>query len=159
MKRNGDHFRVSIISGSIWGSFRWLYRSNPVAFVWNSPVPSQSPAGYSTNIWVGATKGLKPRPCIGQNIPKIHTLSRTTPSILLPCLEQRTKCTPEQNSRYSHRSCQSTISERSRQHQIGEFFTSTPSAMYFLKKRVIFSAKCPVECCVFQFLLYKGPQR
>ena len=87
VKRNGDHFRVSIISGSIWGS---------VAVVWNPPVPSQSPAGYLTNIWVGATKGLKPRPCIGQNIPKIHTLSRTIPSILLPCLKQRTKCTPEQ---------------------------------------------------------------
>ena len=53
-------------------------------------------SGLSSNIWVGATKVLKPRPCIGQNIPKIHTLSRTTPSILLPCLEQRTKCTPKQ---------------------------------------------------------------
>lgn len=45
------------------------------------------------------------------------------------------------------------ILERSRQDQIGVFFMSTPSAVYFLKKRVIFSAKCPVECCVFQFLI------
>ena len=28
VKRNGDHFGVGIISGSIWGSFRGLYRPN-----------------------------------------------------------------------------------------------------------------------------------
>lgn len=126
--------------------------------MWNPPVPSQSPAGYSTNIWVGATKGLKPRPCIAQNIPKIHTLSRTTPSSLLPCLEQRAKCTPEQTHVIVIVRANPQISERSRQHQIGEFFMSTPSAMYLLKKRVIFSAKCPVECCVFQFFCTRSPE-
>lgn len=35
---------------------------------------------------------LKPWPCLGQKIPKIHTLLRTKPSILWPCLGQtRTK--------------------------------------------------------------------
>ena len=35
-----------------------------------------------------AAEGLKPWPCLGQKIPKIRTLFRTTPSILVPCLGQ-----------------------------------------------------------------------
>ena len=41
-----------------------------------------------------AAEGLKPWPCLGQKILKMHTLFRTTPSILVPCLGQRTKCRP-----------------------------------------------------------------
>ena len=44
-----------------------------------------------------AGPGWKPWPCLGPKcpkiLPKIHTLFRTKPSISLPCLEQRTKCT------------------------------------------------------------------
>ena len=36
-------------------------------------------------------EGLKHGPCLGQKNPKIHILLRTTPSILLPWLEPRTK--------------------------------------------------------------------
>ena len=36
-----------------------------------------------------AAEGLKPWPCLGQKIPKIHTLFRTTLSILVPCLGQQ----------------------------------------------------------------------
>ena len=35
-----------------------------------------------------AAQGLKPWPCLGQKNPKIHTLSRKTSSILVPCLGQ-----------------------------------------------------------------------
>ena len=35
-----------------------------------------------------ATEGLKPWPCLGQKIPKIHTLFRKTSSILVPSLGQ-----------------------------------------------------------------------
>jgi len=38
----------------------------------------------------GAAEGLKTWPCLGQKKSKIHTLSRTTPSILGPCLGRRT---------------------------------------------------------------------
>ena len=38
----------------------------------------------------GAAEGLKTWSCLGQKKSKIHTLSRTTPSILGPCLGQRT---------------------------------------------------------------------
>ena len=35
-----------------------------------------------------------PDPFYDKKIPKTHTLFITTPSILVPCLGQRTKCTP-----------------------------------------------------------------
>ena len=35
-----------------------------------------------------------PNPFYDKTIPKMHTLFITTPSILLLCLRQRTKCTP-----------------------------------------------------------------
>ena len=127
--------------------------------MWNPPVPSQSPAGYSTNIWVGATNGFE-TPTLYRTKHSLNTYPVQGNTLnFITLFRTKDKMHARTNSRYSHRSCQSTISERSRQHQIGEFFMSTPSAMYFLKKRVIFSAKCPVECCVFQFLLYKCPQR
>ena len=37
-----------------------------------------------------AADALKPWPCLGQKIPKIHALFRSTPSILLPCLGRKT---------------------------------------------------------------------
>ena len=37
-----------------------------------------------------AADALKPWPCLGQKIPKIHALFRRTPSILLPCLGRKT---------------------------------------------------------------------
>ena len=37
-----------------------------------------------------AAEALKPGPCLGQKIPKIHALLRRTPSILLPCLGRKT---------------------------------------------------------------------
>ena len=37
-----------------------------------------------------AAEALKPWPCLGQKIPKIHALFRSTPSILLPCLGRKT---------------------------------------------------------------------
>ena len=45
-----------------------------------------------------AAEDLKTWPCLGQKLPKIHTLFRTTPSVLLPWswLGQRTKSTLEQ---------------------------------------------------------------
>ena len=45
-----------------------------------------------------AAEDLKTWPCLGQKIPKIHTLFRTTPSVLLPWswLGQRKKSTLEQ---------------------------------------------------------------
>ena len=39
-----------------------------------------------------AADGLKPWPCSGQKNPYIHTLFRTTSSILWPCLGQNTRC-------------------------------------------------------------------
>ena len=45
-----------------------------------------------------AAEGLKPWPCLGQKIPKIHTLFRTTPSILVPCLGQLPQLLLEQTS-------------------------------------------------------------
>ena len=49
------------------------------------------PGGEGTRLIFGyrwAAEGLKPWPCLGQKIPKIRTLFRTTPSILVPCLGQ-----------------------------------------------------------------------
>ena len=64
----------------------------------SSPTPPLPlPRGeYSTNIWGRrwAAEGFKPWPYLGQKIPKIRTLFRTTPSTLLPCLGQKTKCAP-----------------------------------------------------------------
>ena len=37
-----------------------------------------------------AADALKPWPCLGQKIPKIHALFRSTDSILLPCLGRKT---------------------------------------------------------------------
>ena len=37
-----------------------------------------------------AADAFKPWPCLGQKIPKIHALFRSTPSILLPCLGRKT---------------------------------------------------------------------
>ena len=37
-----------------------------------------------------AADALKPWPCLGQKVPKIHALFRSTPSILLPCLGRKT---------------------------------------------------------------------
>ena len=37
-----------------------------------------------------AADALKPWPCLGQKIPKIHALFRSTPSILLLCLGRKT---------------------------------------------------------------------
>ena len=37
-----------------------------------------------------AADALIPWPCLGQKIPKIHALFRSTPSILLPCLGRKT---------------------------------------------------------------------
>ena len=41
-----------------------------------------------------AAEGLEPWPCLGPNNPKYIPMFRTTPSILLPCLGQRSKWTP-----------------------------------------------------------------
>ena len=61
-------------------------------FQTNNQNVSQTPrGGGSTRLIFGyrwAAEGLKPWPCLGQKIPKIHTLFRTTPSILVPCLGQ-----------------------------------------------------------------------
>ena len=37
-----------------------------------------------------AADALRPWPCLGQKIPKIHALFWSTPSILLPCLGRKT---------------------------------------------------------------------
>ena len=65
--------------------------------------------GYS---W--AAEDLKTWPCSGQKIRKIHTLFRTTPSVLLPWswLGQRTKRTLEQSTGLG--GCATLLSKRQR---------------------------------------------
>ena len=40
-----------------------------------------------------ATEGLKPRPCLRQETPKLPTLFKTAPFILGPCIGQMTQNT------------------------------------------------------------------
>ena len=53
----------------------------------------QGGGGYSTNFWEKVSCWwFETLPCSGQKNPYIHTLFRTTSSILWPCLGQNTRC-------------------------------------------------------------------
>ena len=75
--------------------FTFSYFNLFVTFDLNFPVTpggGGGEGGYSTNIWAGCLGiSLSPPACLGRKNPKIHTLFRTTPTNLLPCLGQRTK--------------------------------------------------------------------
>ena len=94
----------------------------------------------------------KPDPVLQKN-PKIHTLFRATPSILFPCLGQRTKWAPScfekpvfsncnrANSHYSHRFCilgvQTNFSKRikSRQYPVYDKYRLARNYVHCLGQR------------------------
>ena len=83
--------------------FTFSYFNLFVTFDLNFPV---TPGGEGKGVldqYLGLVLGYKPEAptplpaCLGRKNPKIHTLFRTTPTNLLPCLGQRTKLDCEES--------------------------------------------------------------